>query len=141
MSERGSEQGGERGREPPRRPPARPERPPPPRKPPAARHLRPAGFDDLGLERALSDRLLPLLVAAMAFLAALAFAGAMATATLAQHWQQGAAAELTVQVPTPSDPATVAGRSRPEAVLAILRSEPGLLRATPDEQRRSDRLA
>jgi cell division transport system permease protein len=98
--------------------------------------LRPAGFDDLGLKRALSDRLLPLLVAAMAFLAALAFAGAMATAMLAQHWQQGAAAELTIQVPTPGDPAVaangVAGTgTRLQAVLGILRTEPGLLRATP----------
>ncbi len=40
------------------------------------RHLlRPARFDDLGLRRALSDRLLPALVAAMTFLAALTLAG------------------------------------------------------------------
>ncbi|MEJ0046088.1 MAG: FtsX-like permease family protein [Rhodospirillales bacterium] len=45
-----------------------------------ARSLRPARADDLGLRRALSDRLLPLLVAAMTFLAALALAGAMAAA-------------------------------------------------------------
>ena len=38
--------------------------------------LRPAGFDELGLKRALSDRIIPLLVAAMAFLAALALATA-----------------------------------------------------------------
>jgi cell division transport system permease protein len=102
-----------------------------PRKALAARRLRPAGFDDLGLKRALSDRLLPLLVAAMAFLAALAFAGAMATAMLAQHWQQGAAAELTIQVPTPRDPAAAGTGTRLQAVLGILRTEPGLLRATP----------
>jgi cell division transport system permease protein len=102
-----------------------------PRKPPSARHLRPSGFDDLGLKRALSDRLLPLLVAAMAFLAALAFAGAIATATLAQRWREGAAAELTIQVPSPDDPATATSHTRLDAVLAILHAEPGILNATP----------
>ena len=47
-------------------------------RPRRAARLRPARFDDLGLRRAISDRLLPLLVAAMAFLAALALAGAVA---------------------------------------------------------------
>jgi cell division transport system permease protein len=101
------------------------------RKARSARRLRPSGFDDLGLKRALSDRLLPLLVAAMAFLAALAFAGAIATATLAQRWQEGAAAELTVQVPTPGDPAAATGRTRLQAVMAVLQAEPGILSATP----------
>jgi cell division transport system permease protein len=117
--------------QPPRRPWARGEgRAVRPRKSRAARRLRPSGFDDLGLKRALSDRLLPLLVAAMAFLAALAFAGAIATATLAQRWQEGAAAEITIQVPTPGDPATN-GHTRLQAVLAILHAEPGILSAAP----------
>ena len=66
------------------------------------RRLRPAGFDELGLRRALSDRMLPFLVAAMAFLAALALAGWVGAASLAQHWQQGASSALTVQVPQPT---------------------------------------
>lgn len=123
------------------RPESRAEARPAPRRA-AARNLRPVGFDDLGLRRALSDRLLPLLVAAMAFLAALALAGAVATATLARHWQTGAEAELTVQVPTPADPATAAASaagphpSRLEAVLAVLHAEPGVVSAramTTDE--------
>ena len=69
---------------------------------PLAPLLRPAGFDELGLRRALSDRLLPLLVGAMAFLAALALAGAVGAASLARHWQQGAGSALTVQVPQPT---------------------------------------
>ena len=48
----------------------------------------PAGFDDLGLRRALGDRMLPLLVAAMAFLAALAVAGSAGAAALVRHWQR-----------------------------------------------------
>jgi cell division transport system permease protein len=72
--------------------------------------LRPSGFDELGLKRALSDRMLPLLVAAMAFLAALAMAGWFGTAALSQRWQQGAGASLTVQVPQASDPSAGAGQ-------------------------------
>ena len=47
--------------------------------------------------------MLPLLVAAMAFLAALALAGWFGTAALSRHWQQGAGASLTVQVPRPAN--------------------------------------
>lgn len=50
--------------------------------------LRPARFDDLGLRQAMSDRLLPLLVAAMAFLAALALSGLVGAAALAQRWRR-----------------------------------------------------
>ena len=117
--------------------------------------LRPAGFDDLGLRRALGDRMLPLLVAAMAFLAALALAGSVAAAALARHWQEGAAAALTVQVPqpgvaaspspgvaaspspgatTPSSPAVAAAtggaqETRLDRVLSILRGTPGIAAA------------
>ena len=52
---------------------------------PVARNpLRSARFDDLGLRRALGDRMLPLLVAAMAFLAALALAGVVGARSLSQ---------------------------------------------------------
>ena len=86
--------------------------------------FRPARFDDLGLRRALSDRLLPALVAAMTFLAALTLAGAEAASTIAEHWQSGAAAVLTVQVP---QPAAVAGDStRLDRVVTLLRGSPGV---------------
>jgi cell division transport system permease protein len=94
-----------------------------------ARLLRPARarLDELGLRRAISDRMLPFLVAAMAFLAALALAGAVAASALARHWQQGAGAALTVQVPHGA-PAT--------GVLSLLRTTRGILDAramTEDE--------
>ncbi len=98
--------------------------------------LRPAGFDDLGLRHALSDRMLPALVAAMAFLAALAIGGWTGAASLAQGWQQGAAAALTIQVPRPEEPpgelrggasgATMGGGTRADRVLAVLRRTPGI---------------
>ena len=86
--------------------------------------LRPPGFDDLGVKRALSDRLLPSLVAAMAFLAALALALAIGATALAQHWQQGAGGTLTIQVPQPGGP-TPTG-TRLDRVRAILATTAGI---------------
>ncbi len=103
---------------------ARTERPP--RRTPAL--LRPARFDDLGLRRALSDRLLPSLVAAMAFLAALALAGTAAASALGRQWQEGAGSVLTVQVPEPAAAADGAN-TRLDRVLALLRGTPGIASA------------
>lgn len=86
--------------------------------------LRPARFDDLGLRRALSDRLLPALVAAMTFLAALTLAGVLAAASVAEHWQSGAAAVLTVQVPQPG--AATPDGTRLDRVVTLLRGSPGI---------------
>ncbi|MEA2743824.1 MAG: cell division transport system permease protein, partial [Acetobacteraceae bacterium] len=91
--------------------------------------LRPSGFDELGLRRALSDRMLPLLVGAMAFLAALALAGWFGTAALSRQWRQGAGASLTVQVPQANDPALSGGQTRLAAVVALLTGTPGVAAA------------
>jgi cell division transport system permease protein len=98
--------------------------------------LRPAGFDELGLRRAISDRLLPFLVAAMAFLAALALTGWVGAAALANSWHAGVASTLTVQVPQPGDPAAQGGGTRVARVLATLRAAPDVAEAralTEDE--------
>jgi cell division transport system permease protein len=89
--------------------------------------LRPSRFDELGLRRALSDRLLPFLVAAMAFLAALAIAGWQGATTLSRSWQAGGGSSLTVQVPDPQ--AAAAGATRVERVLTLLRGTPGIVSA------------
>ena len=91
--------------------------------------LRPAGFDELGLRRAVADRILPFLVAAMAFLAALALAGWVGAASLARHWQEGAGAVLTVQVPRPGEPAAQDSGTRVARVLAMLHGTPGISEA------------
>ena len=88
--------------------------------------LRPARFDELGLRRALADRMVPFLVAAMAFLAALAVAGWMGAAVLAGHWESGAGSTLTIQVPTPEEPDAAAAGTRLDAVRALLRTAPGV---------------
>lgn len=87
-----------------------------------------ARADDLGLRRALSDRLLPALVAAMIFLAALALAGATGAASLADRWHGGAASLLLVQVPHPEDPAP-GQMTRAEAVSVALAAAPGVRQA------------
>ncbi|MGI3777834.1 MAG: cell division protein FtsX [Janthinobacterium lividum] len=95
----------------------------------SARAERRRRFDALGLRRARSDRLLPGLVAAMAFLAALALAGAVAASSLALRWREGAGAVLTVQVPDPLAPSVTGGVDRVDAVRALLGAQPGVASA------------
>ena len=102
--------------------------------------LRPAGFDELGLRRALADRALPFLVAAMALLAALALAGWDGAAALARQWEQGAGEALTVQVPQPNEPATQGNGTRLDRVLAMLRGSPGITSAEPQSTAQLDAL-
>jgi cell division transport system permease protein len=100
------------------------------------RSLRPAGFDELGLRRAISDRVLPFLVAAMAVLAALAIAGWVGAASLARHWQQGAGSALTVQVPRSAETGSDGDDTRLNRVFATLRATPGVAsaRSLSDEE-------
>lgn len=55
--------------------------------------------DPLGLKHALADRLLPVLVAAMALLGSLSLAGAIAATSLSARWADGAAVAMVVQMP------------------------------------------
>ena len=101
--------------------------------PPARAADRQAGrpsnrSDHLGLRRALSDRLLPLLVCAMVFLAALAMAGAMAASALAVHWNTGAAAMVTVTVPAAANGQDGAALS---AVARVLAASPAIASVRP----------
>ena len=97
---------------------------------------RPARFDELGLRRALADRMVPFLVAAMAFLAALALAGWTGAASLTRHWESGAGATLTVQVPSPAEPDAANAGSRLDAAVRLLAETQGVQATTTlsDEQ-------
>ena len=102
---------------------------------------RRGGSDNLGLRRALGDRMLPVLVAAMAFLAALALAGSSGAAALVRHWQEGAAAAVTVQVPQPAEPSSVPGTTRLERTLSLVLATPGVASVRPlSEQELTDLL-
>ncbi|WBV42642.1 ABC transporter permease [Pseudoroseomonas cervicalis] len=89
--------------------------------------------DPLGLKRALSDRLLPGLVAAMALLAALALAGSRGAEALQQRWQHGAAAAVTVQLPPEQS-------GRIDEALALLRDMPEVAEAAPVDSARMREL-
>jgi cell division transport system permease protein len=92
-----------------------------------------AAGDMLGLKRVFRG-MLPVIVAAMTFLAALALGGAEGAAALGRHWRGGAAATLTVQVPRPAATlADASGRalSRRDRALAVLRATPGLAEIRP----------
>lgn len=84
-------------------------------------------IDQLGLRTAMADRLLPTLVGAMSFLAALAIAGTLAAAALASHWQSDTGSALTVQVTDPADPAASGNGTRLQAVLSILKASPNVV--------------
>ncbi len=93
-----------------------------------------ARVDTLGLRRMPGGLMLPATTAAMVLLAALALAAVQGTAALARHWQQGASALATVQVPRPAQTLPDAAEreaSRRDRALAALRDAPGVLAVTP----------
>lgn len=91
--------------------------------------LRPSGFDDLGLRRALVGWMLPFLVAAMSVLAALALGGVIAASSLAQQWRIGPGAALTAQIPRPLEIVGPSGETRMDKAIALLRGTPGIAQA------------
>lgn len=91
---------------------------------------RSRGRDPLGLRRALADRLLPGLVAAMALLGAVALGGAEGAAELARRWQGGAGSAVLVQLPADT-PAT-----RRDAALTALRALPEVVDAQAMDRER-----
>ncbi|MBW6397985.1 cell division protein FtsX [Roseomonas sp. HJA6] len=89
--------------------------------------------DPLGLRKALADRLLIGLVAAMALLAALALAGRAGADRLAERWREGAQAAVTVQIPQPTP-------ERMQRALTVLRSQPEVASAEPVDPARMAEL-
>lgn len=87
---------------------------------PTLRPLR--GRDPLGLRRALADRLLPALVAAMALLAALALAGAAGAGHLAARWQAAADGPAILTLPA-GTPDAALGPLLPHAALTPVAEE------------------
>lgn len=75
------------------------------------------------LDRDASGRYMPLLVAIMVYLAALALAGALSMNKLAARWDSGLAGALTVQLPAA---AGTAGGPQLAAVLDALAKTPGV---------------
>lgn len=82
--------------------------------------------DRIGLRAAMADRLLPFMVAAMSFLAALALAGSLAAGALSAHWLSGTQGLLTIEISNPDQKTTATGPSRIDAVLAALQKTSGI---------------
>jgi cell division transport system permease protein len=75
---------------------------------------------------------LDVVIAVMAFLAALALGASLIAERAADSWSQGLAAKLTVQIlPPDSGPAKAAMAVETEAALKVLRATPGIARAAP----------
>lgn len=88
------------------------------------------------LDRDASGRYLPLLVAIMVYLAALALTGAFAMNKLAERWDNGLSGALTVQVPAE------AAATDPDMtdLVAALAALPGVLTVEPLEARQMNAL-
>lgn len=75
--------------------------------------------------REKSERFIPLIIALMVFLAALALATTMALDGAARQWQRGAAGTLTVQIPAPlSEVSKAEHTARVDSVLSVLEANP-----------------
>lgn len=75
---------------------------------------------------------LDVVIAVMAFLAALALGASLIAERAADSWSQGLAAKLTVQIlPPDSGPAKPAMAAETEAALKVLRATPGIAKASP----------
>ena len=81
------------------------------------------------LDRDASGRYLPLLVAIMVYLAALALAGALSMNKLAERWDTGLSGALTVQIPADA-PAATDGPAL-DALIAALYASPGVSTVEP----------
>jgi len=88
------------------------------------------------LDRDASGRYLPLLVAIMVYLAALALTGAFAMNKLAERWDSGLSGALTVQIPAE----VAAADPQLGAVVKALAALPGVLSVEPLEARQMNAL-
>jgi cell division transport system permease protein len=85
---------------------------------------------DLPLQRDVTGRFLPWIIALMVYLAILALAGSMVLSGMAQRWDKGLAGTLTIQVP-PLPDGQPSLDARVESALGVLRATPGISRADP----------
>ena len=93
---------------------------------------------DLPLDRDALSRFLPWIIAFMAYLAVLALAGALILHDLAERWDRGVSATMTVQIPSSDDAAE--DKERIKAVIARLRAMPDVLDAEAMDEERLARL-
>jgi cell division transport system permease protein len=84
---------------------------------------------DLPLERDVTGRFLPWIVALMVYLAILALAGTLVLSDLASRWDRGLTGTLTVQIPPLAGAEPSSHGERVAKALDVLRAGPGIVRA------------
>lgn len=85
---------------------------------------------DLPLDKDPLSRFLPWLIAFMVYLAALAQSGVIGLDSLAQRWDSGMAATLTVQIPADLDATAETNARRLQIAMNMVSEYPGVLTAT-----------
>src|SRR5215469_9862979 len=92
---------------------------------------------DIPLRREGSVRILPWLIAPMAYLAALSLAGMLALHGVLQGWDRGLAGTMTVELPPARD---AAGDKSLAQALSLLRATPGVTSAEPIDRAAESKL-
>ena len=92
---------------------------------------------DIPLRREGTVRLLPWLIAPMAYLAALSLAGMLALHGVLQGWDRGLAGTMTVELPPARD---AAGDKVLAQALSVLRATPGITSAEPIDRAAEGKL-
>ena len=92
---------------------------------------------DIPLRREGTVRLLPWLIAPMAYLAALSLAGMLALHGVLQGWDRGLAGTMTVELPPTRD---AAGDKVLAQALSVLRATPGITSAEPIDRAAEGKL-
>jgi cell division transport system permease protein len=95
---------------------------------------------DLPLNKDVSARFLPWIVAFMVYLAALALAVAMGLDGVVGHWQAGLVGNLTVQISNEASATPADRERRVQAVVDLLRADPAVESAEPLDSAEEARL-
>jgi len=89
-------------------------------------------WSELQLSRDTTRRFIPLMVAAMVYLATLALAGAVAVGATVDRWRDGLGGTLTVQLPGGRGDASAADTvARTDTAVSLLLETPGIATAQP----------
>jgi cell division transport system permease protein len=93
------------------------------------------GRSDLPLNRDASARFLPWIIGFMTYLCVIAIAAALTVDRVAEHWRQGLAGNLTVELPFPAELETEKRAEQLDGAMALIADTPGVTGATVLEDR------
>jgi cell division transport system permease protein len=88
------------------------------------------GHSDLPLNRDASARFLPWIIGFMTYLCVIAVAAALTVDRVAEHWRQGLAGNLTVELPFPSELETEKRAEQLDQAMELVTGTPGVTGAT-----------